>query len=183
MDKFSHDLNPVQHIIADAFGEPGQRTFYLQGRSGGELLTVVLEKQEVANLAISVLQLLEDLEEKYPDLPTVSVKKEILYPEEPLEPTFRVGQLIVGYNDDEDQIWLIAKALIIKESGTVVDPDVEDVPSIRFVGSREKMHTMSEHALEVVAKGRPTCPLCGRAIDREGHFCPRTDGKAMAIIF
>ena len=57
MDEFSHDLNPVQHIIADAFGEPGQRTFFLQGRCGRELLSVVLEKQEVANLAISILQI------------------------------------------------------------------------------------------------------------------------------
>ena len=101
MDEFSYDLNPVQHIIADAFGEPGRRTFFLQGRSGGEVLSVVLEKQEVANLAISVLQLLEDLEEKYPDLQSASTSKQILYPEEPIEPKFRVGQLIIGYNDDD----------------------------------------------------------------------------------
>ena len=183
MDEFSHDLNPVQHIIADAFGEPGRRTFYLQGRSGSELVSVVLEKQEVANLAISILQMLEDLHEKYPDLETVSTGKHILYPEEPITPVFRVGQLIVGYSDDEDQIWLIAKALVIKESGAVVDPDVEKVPSVRFVGSREQMRIMSEHALEIVSQGRPTCPLCGRSIDREGHFCPRTDGEAMPIIF
>lgn len=183
MDEFSHDLNPVQHIIADAYGEPGRRTFFLQGRSSGELLSVVLEKQEVANLAISILQLLEDLEEKYPDLEAVSSRKQILYAEEPIDPEFRIGQLIVGYNDDEDQIWLIAKALVIKESGAVVNPDEEEVPSARFVGTREQMRIMSEHALEVVSQGRPTCPLCGRAIDREGHFCPRTDGEAMPIIF
>lgn len=183
MDEFSHDLNPLEHIIADAFGEPGRRTFFLQGRSGSELISVVLEKQEVANLAVSILQLLEDLEQKFPNLQATSASKQILYPEEPIEPKFRVGQLIVGYNEDFDQIWLIAKALIIKESGAVVDPDVEDVPSIRFVGSRKQMRIMSEHALEVVAQGRPTCPLCGRAIDREGHFCPRTDGEAMPIIF
>ena len=103
MDEFSHDLNPVQHIIADAFGEPGRRTFFLQGRSGRELLSVVLEKQEVANLAISILQMLEELGEKYPDLEAVSTRKQILYPEEPITPEFRVGQLIIGYNDDDDR--------------------------------------------------------------------------------
>ena len=80
-------------------------------------------------------------------------------------------------------VWLIAKALVIKESDSVADPDQEEVPSVRFVATRAQMRNMSEHALEVVAQGRPTCPLCGRPIDREGHFCPRTDGEAVPIIF
>lgn len=184
MDEYSYDLNPLQHIIADAMGEPGNRTFFLQGRDDTQLLSVVLEKQEVSHLAMSILQMLEDLEEKYPDLPPVSKnKKPVLYPEQPIEPKFRVGQLVVGYDEDDDKIWLIAKALIVRESGAVVDPDKEDVPSARFVGTREQMRIMSEHALEIVSKGRPTCPLCGRPIDREGHFCPRTDGEAVPILF
>ena len=183
MSEYSYDLNPVEHIIADATGEPGNRTFFIQGRHGDSLLSLVLEKEEVSNLAISVLQLLEDLEEKYPDLTPVSRFKEILYPEQPIEPLFRVGQLIIGYDEDSDMIWLIAKALIIKESGTVADPESEEVPSARFVATREQMRIMSEHALEIVSQGRPTCPLCGRPVDSDGHFCPRTDGEAMPVIF
>ena len=34
MANFTYDLNPVQHIIADATGEPGKRTFFLQARAG-----------------------------------------------------------------------------------------------------------------------------------------------------
>ena len=78
---------------------------------------------------------------------------------------------------------MIVKALILSDSGSPVDPEVEDVPSARFVATREQMRIMSEHALEVVSQGRPTCPLCGRPIDQDGHFCPRTDGEAMPIIF
>ncbi len=183
MAEFAHDLNPVQHIIADAVGEPGDRTFFIQGRDSSELVTLVLEKQEVANLAISVLQLLEELEEKYPDLPPVEVKKKVLYPESPVEPAFRVDQLVVGYDEEDDMIWVIAKALVINEAGAIVDPDEEEVPTVRFVATREQMRALSDHALEVIAKGRPTCPLCGRPIDREGHFCPRSDGQAAPIIF
>ena len=69
MSDFAYDLNPVQRLVADAIGEPGDRTFFLQGAAGSQVVSVVLEKQEVANLAISILQLLEELEEKYPDLP------------------------------------------------------------------------------------------------------------------
>jgi uncharacterized repeat protein (TIGR03847 family) len=182
MSEFTHDLNPVDQIIADAVGEPGKRTFFLQGRAGREVVSLVLEKQEVSNLAVSVLQLLEELEGKYPDLPQVPRTKKVLFPDQPFEPAFRIGQLMIGYDESEDTVWLIAKALIVDEQGAVVDPDNNEVPSVRFVATRAQMRALSEHALEVVAKGRPLCPLCGRPIDRAGHFCPRTDGHAMPIV-
>ena len=183
MTDYAYDLNPVQRIVADAIGEPGDRTFFLQGASGSEVVSVVLEKQEVANLAISVLQLLEELEERHPDLPQHQWSGGVLVPEVPFEPAFRVSQLIVGYDEDDDMIWIIARALIVSESGSVVDPESEEVPSARFVATREQMRALSDHALEVVSEGRPTCPLCGNPIDAGGHFCPRSDGQAMPIIF
>ena len=182
MPEFQHDLNPVRRIVADAQGEPGQRTFFIQGSSDSELISLVLEKSEVANLAISILSLLKELEEKFPNLdPTSSGGP--LYPEHPLEPSFRVGQLVLGYDETEDMIWLIAKALVVSDTGTVIDPDDESVPSARFVATRDQMRAMSEHALEVVSRGRPICPLCNRSIDHNGHFCPRTDGHAKPVIF
>ncbi len=182
MNDFNRDLNPVQHLVADAIGEPGKRTFFLQARSGGDLISLVLEKHEVANLAISILQLLEELEEKYPNLPAVSTISANLYPEQPVDPDFRVGQLIVGYSEEDDRIWLIAKALITDDSGSIVDPEEGDVPTVRLVATRDQVRAMSDHALEVVQRGRPVCPLCGRSIDIDGHFCPRTDGHAMPIV-
>lgn len=193
MTEYAYDLNPVQRIIADAIGEPGNRTFFIQGRGpsarGSELVSVVLEKQEVANLAISVLQLLEELEEKYPNLTPAASSKTVLIPESPVEPLFRVGQLIVGYDEDDDMIWLIARAMDIRaadaeeEADKEGDPEDDETLAVRFVATRQQMRALSEHALEIVAKGRPTCPLCGQPINREGHFCPRSDGQAMPIIF
>lgn len=182
MTEYTYDLNPVDHIIADAVGEPGKRTFFLQARAGRVLVSLTLEKQEVSHLAVSVLQLLEELEEKYPDLPPAARSKRVLYADQPLEPAFRIGQLMVGYDEQDDMMWLVAKALVVNEQGAIVDPDEEDVPSARFVATRGQMRALSEHALEVVAKGRPICPLCSRPIDREGHFCPRTDGHAVPIV-
>jgi uncharacterized repeat protein (TIGR03847 family) len=183
MIDFAYDLNPVQKIVADAVGEPGQRTFFLQARAGGRLVSVVLDKQEVNQLALAVLQLLEELEKQYPHLRRTSSTQKPLQPEHPLDPVFRVGQLSIGYDEDEDMIWIVAKALIVNEAGEVADPSGDDVPAVRFVATRDQMRAMSEHALEVISKGRPVCPLCGRPIDRSGHFCARTDGHAMPIVF
>ncbi|MEZ4865921.1 MAG: DUF3090 domain-containing protein [Caldilineaceae bacterium] len=184
MTDYIHDLNPVQHIIADAIGEPGQRTFFLQARASSRLVSVVLEKHEVGSLAVSILQLLEELEKMYPHLPATAKLKRALQPEHPMDPLFRVGQLSIGYDEDADAIWIVAKALMVNsETNEIVDPESDEVPGVRFVATRDQMRAMSEHALEVIAQGRPVCPLCGRAIDRGGHFCARTDGQAMPIIF
>ena len=181
MTEYTYDINPVDQIIADAHGEPGKRTFFLQASSRIESISLVLEKEEVANLAVNVLSLLEELEKKHPELPPTSSGNEMLYPQHPFDPTFRIGQLILGYDERNDSIWVIAKALVISEAGTVADPDDEDVPRARFVATRNQMRAMSEHALDVVSSGRPICPLCNRSIDRAGHFCPRTDGHAVPI--
>lgn len=183
MANFTYDLNPVQHIIADAVGEPGQRTFFLQARTDEELVSVVLEKQEVGQLAVAVLQLLDELEKQFPALQQSSRRQKNLQPEHPLEPIFRVGQLSIGYNEDDDMVWIVAKELVVNDEGEVADPNRDDIPAVRFVATRDQMRAMSEHALEVIGRGRPSCPLCGRPIDRSGHFCARSDGHAMPIIF
>jgi len=183
MTEYLYDLNPCAHIIADAVGEPGKRTFFLQARAAAQLVSVVMEKQEVGSLAVSILQLLEELEKSYPHLAQTSSAKGLLRPEQPMDPLFRVGQLSIGYDEEDDMIWLVAKALMVNDANEVVDPEHDDVPGVRFVASRDKMRAMSEHALEILAQGRPVCPLCGRPIDRAGHFCARTDGQAMPVIF
>jgi uncharacterized repeat protein (TIGR03847 family) len=34
----------------------------------------------------------------------------------------------------------------------------------------------AQRAQELVAAGRPPCPLCGLPLDPEGHVCPRQNG-------
>ena len=58
------DLGIVDRITADAVGEPGMRTFYLQARAGEELITVIVEKEQVELLARSVLELLADIADR-----------------------------------------------------------------------------------------------------------------------
>ena len=56
------DLGSVDRITAGTIGEPGSRTFYLQARARDQLVTVVVEKQQVQLLSASILELLADLE-------------------------------------------------------------------------------------------------------------------------
>ena len=99
MAKFVYNLNPVNSIVADAIGEPGKRTFFLQAQAGRQVVSLVLEKTEVSGLAMALLQLLEEVEEKYPDLPSASGRTLKPKVQHPVDPAFRVVQLSVGYDE------------------------------------------------------------------------------------
>jgi uncharacterized repeat protein (TIGR03847 family) len=164
-----YDLNPVMHITADAIGPPGQRVFYLQAGQEDTLVTLVLEKEQVQALAISVEQMLEELEKRSPQsvgqIELISQYDLVL--REPIEPLFRVGQMGLGYDEDNDLLIVVAQEL--------TDED-EEMSVARFWATRGQMKALSEHSLRVVEAGRPTCPLCERPIDSDGHFCPRRNG-------
>jgi uncharacterized repeat protein (TIGR03847 family) len=189
--QFNYDFNPVSAIVADAVGRPGQRTFFLQARHGADMATLVMEKEQVAALATSILQLLEELEKERADLPAVEEETALPSLREPLEPAFRVGQLGLGYDERQDLMVLIAQAVPEvdeEEQDLAADPvssetveDEDNDPKARFYATRAQMRSLSEHALQVVAAGRPDCPLCGRVIEPDGHFCPRTNGHAFPL--
>jgi len=173
MPEFSYDLDPVERITVGALGEPGQRTFYLQARAKRQLISLVIEKEQVNALATAIEQLIESLAEKNPLLSTsddmiVFANMEL---EEPLEEMFRVGQLGLGYDEARDLLVIIAQELGSSEEG-------ESLDTIRFTFSREQGRGLARHGAELVAKGRPRCPQCGEPMNPEGHFCPKKNGHA-----
>lgn len=183
---FTYDFDAVTHIVADALGQPGQRTFFLQARQGRQVASLIMEKQQVAALASSILQLLDELQVQHPELDPAEAPKQLPRLLEPIDPAFRVGQLGLGYDEDQDLMVLVAQALPTQvdeddEEGAVLM--AEEPPRARFFATRQQMRALSEKALRAVEAGRPECPLCGRPIDAAGHFCPRTNGHAYPLAF
>jgi len=179
------ELGPVDRITTDAVGEPGQRTFYLQVRAGTELITVVVEKEQVMLLSQSVLELLADV-----PLETGALGDAELTLEEPIDPRFRAGRLSIGYDPDQDRFLLEITEYDPErddedESGDETEEEdlirslteeLDDRETIRLWASREQMLAVSRHGAEVAERGRPTCRFCGNPIDPEGHVCPATNG-------
>lgn len=174
------DLNPVSRVTVGAIGEPGHRTFYIQARKGSDLVTLICEKEQVSALCMALQQWLDELRVKYPkgaNFVRLNIDMEL---EQPFTPAFRVGQMGLGYDEDNDLIVLVLTELLPED----VDPD--EAATIRLFCSRAQIDAFSRHGLEVVAKGRPICPLCGKPMDPEGNvegFCPRRNGHADEIVF
>ena len=84
-------------------------------------------------------------------------------------PEWVVGTLSVAYDDTEDRIVLQAEELVDEE-------EAEDPGHARFHLTRAQVVAYCERAAELVASGRPPCPICGQPMDPDGHVCPRSNG-------
>lgn len=168
------DLGQVDRITTDAIGEPGMRVFYIQARAGAELVTVIVEKQQVQLLATSVLELLAEVHEETGSGPT----DEDMALESPIDPMFRAGRLSIGFDPEQDRFLLEIAELAPEQDDedplTTIDED--DGVTIRLWASREQMLALSRYGSAVAERGRPTCQFCGNPIDPEGHACPATNG-------
>ena len=169
------ELGKVERIVADAIGEPGMRTFYLQASAGGRTYTVIVEKQQVQLLSASVLELLASL-----GLETAAGAAQELELMEPFEPGWRAGRLSIGYDQDGD-VFVVEAEEAVPELEDEDDPRsllAEDPRGVRMSATREQMLALSQHGASVVEKGRPLCQYCGNPMSPDGHMCPAMNGHS-----
>lgn len=170
------DLGPVQRITTDAIGPPGERVFYLQARSGDDLVTVIVEKQQVELLSSSILELLATLDIETGPGPDESQ----MDLEEPVEGRWRAGRLALGFDQALEMFTLEIEEyrpeVEDEDDPRNASPDQAEV--VRLLATTEQMFAVSRHGAAVAARGRPTCQFCGNPMDPEGHACPAMNGHS-----
>jgi uncharacterized repeat protein (TIGR03847 family) len=165
------ELNPVSHLTVGTIGEPGNRTFYLQGSKGADSVSVVIEKFQAVTLADSFESLLNKLRREHPEVDAAlgATASFDLRLREPLEALFRVGNMGLGYNEESNRIVVVAYEL--------VDEDEEEQPSaVSYWTGPEHISALIDHTRNIVKSGRPICGNCGQPIDPEGHWCAQRNG-------
>jgi uncharacterized repeat protein (TIGR03847 family) len=187
-----HAFEPPERFVAGTVGEPGDRTFFLQARGGGRVISVALEKVQVSLLAEKLEELLTEANKRFGvDLPKEPVLA--VHDNEPLDTPvdeeFRVGTLGLAF--DVDTTTVVIEAIEAGEGDAEVDlgaDDDEDDPAddddepdddldrLRVRLTPEATRAFIDRARRVVAAGRPPCPLCGQPLDPAGHLCPRHNG-------
>jgi uncharacterized repeat protein (TIGR03847 family) len=118
---------------------------------------------------------------------------------EPVLAEWAVGGLQLAYDSDIDRIIIVAEEIgdDDAEDDDPSEPDYpagtgagglesgepfagSDLPADRGMGrlslTRTQAAAIVRRGWDLVSAGRPTCALCGRPIDPEGHSCPRTNG-------
>jgi uncharacterized repeat protein (TIGR03847 family) len=193
-----HAFEPPERFVAGTVGEPGDRTFFLQARGGGRVVSVALEKVQVSLLAEKLEELLTEASRRFgvdlPDVPVLAINdNEPL--DTPVDEEFRVGTLGLAF--DVDTTTVVIEAIEAGEGDAEVDlgeddedededddpvaggeddePD-DDLDRLRVRLTPEATRAFIDRARRVVAAGRPPCPLCGQPLDPAGHLCPRHNG-------
>lgn len=156
----SFAFNEVEFFTVGTLGPRGERVFYLQGRGDGQLVSLRLEKQQVATLADYLERVLDDLPET-----TIGPLPSDLTLREPVVSAWTVGQMGVAYAADDDRLIVIAEEMVVDE--LEVEP-----ASARFVLRREQVIGLIDRARDVVSAGRTPCPFCGTPLQpRNGGWC------------
>lgn len=186
-----HAFEPPERFVAGTVGEPGDRTFFLQARGAGRVVSVALEKVQVSLLAEKLEELLTEASRRFgvelPEPPATGVHdNEPL--DTPVDEEFRVGTLGLAF--DVDTSTVVIEAIEAGEAEAEVDlggddepgddgdddePD-DDLDRLRVRLTPEATRAFIDRARRVVAAGRPPCPLCGQPLDPAGHLCPRHNG-------
>lgn len=172
-----------ERFVVGTVGMPGERTFYLQVRSAGELTSVAFEKQQAIVLAERIDQLLDEVrasrdpENLVPDsAPVELVDTESL--DMPLFEEFRVGAMALGW--DESAFAVVVEAHAISEDDSPVPELGEDgldgPDTLRVWMSAPYARAFAHRVRAVSQAGRPPCPFCQQPLDSSGHICPRANG-------
>jgi uncharacterized repeat protein (TIGR03847 family) len=188
------EFDPVDSIGAGAIGEPGARTFYIQAEKGGQVLSVLVEKQQVAMLAERVRVLLDQVSSQFPgegdDVPVPLMPDAGELRGDPV-PLFRAVAIGIGFDPSRRLVVLEFHEQAIGDDEDD-DEDDDDEPAIaptlpggdeegylaRLYCTAAQARALASRGSAAVESGRPPCPLCGGPLDPSGHVCPRLNGHA-----
>lgn len=160
-------------FVAGAVGEPGDRAFYLQARKGGALVSVGLEKIQVAALAERLEDLLEAIEA--PDSRAGTDEPGL---EQPVVELFRVGAMALAWDAGSEAVVIEAQTPTEDGEYAELPDDADEGPDllrVRIDASAARGFVRRAEAL--LGAGRPACPFCGEPLDPQGHFCARGNGQ------
>jgi len=162
------NLGVVTGVEAESFGEPGSRTFRVRASTGSGEVLIWLEKEQLVALGQAVDQILERTPESQGASPRpVTAPAEISG-----EVSAHVGSLALAFDTTQNAFALEASELW---EATL------DVQRLLVLASREQLVKMVAQIDEIVAGGRPRCPMCGRPLGPSPHFCPPSNGHAHVL--
>ena len=168
MERREIKFDNVERFIAGTVGQPGERAFYLQIRDAKRLLTLALEKSQVAALSERILYLLREIRLSQPlnsfqSLPTDSAPLE-----PPIDEEFSIGEMGISFDEGLN--------LLEVELLELIESEEDDQRLVVISLTLAQAESFAKRSQSLVSAGRASCPFCGGPINKNGHLCPRANG-------
>ncbi len=169
------DFEDADAFATGAIGRPGNRTFYVQVRADGQVISVKCEKGQVAAMAEYLRGMLADMPDTGTSIDTSSATLQ-----SPIEQNFVLGS--VGLGVDRPNMRMVIQL----EEMVLVDEDEEDVfdlldddddeanaSVVRVLLTPAQARAFCDAADLFVNAGRAICKWCSAPVDPAGHACPK----------
>lgn len=185
------DFDPAQRFVAGTVGPAGQRAFYLQAVDAMRVVTIAVEKQQVALLADRVNDVLDQLaaaDAAEPGTPG-GAQEDTAPLQTPFDEDWTVQTLSLAWDENRSVIVIECHDHdpdeLSDESGGSDPASGGETPvpelalarnSIRVSLAPAAARAFARRTTALVSAGRPPCPFCGGPLDATGHICPRANG-------
>lgn len=166
--EFSHP----DRCVVGTIGEPGKRLFIVQVAQGNSLASVAVEKEQVQVLARRINAIMDQLEDLGHTVAPAHLVLDRGPLDVPLDIEFRVGAIGLAWDSGRNAVQLELFSMGLGEENEHEDANVMLQIWLNVRRARE----FAMRAEEVVAAGRPACPMCAQPLDAGGHICPRSNG-------
>jgi len=179
MTRAIHVFRTPDRFVAGTVGQPGNRTFYLQAAHDNRVISVMLEKQQVAVLAERIGALLVEINRRFGmPLPEEADVEDLSPLITPVDAEFRVGTMGLGWDAEANSVVveLLAVSDTEFDASVILDDSEEGPDAVRVFLSPESAQQFAARSNRIISAGRPPCPLCDEPLDPEGHLCVRTNG-------
>jgi uncharacterized repeat protein (TIGR03847 family) len=158
----------VDRFVAGTVGAPGERAFFIQAKSGVRLVTVALEKAQVAALAQRLEIVVKDLRQNGISSHIASEIRDDGPLNTPIEPEFEVGAISMAWDE--------TLFVMIIELFEITSEEEEPENCLRVQLNISECDAFVKRSKALISAGRLPCPFCGIPIDPQGHLCPRANG-------
>lgn len=176
MPRIVYRHQPCSRFIVSTIGQPGERQFFIQIKSGNGINTLALEKSQVIALVDRFEELIRELRRaKLASQADLAEKAEVddLPLELPIEQDFQIGIISIAWERDLVEINIQAAS---QEDELILD-EFDSGPDLVIATLRiSQVKGFCERARLIVSAGRPACPFCALPINPTGHLCPRANG-------
>ena len=155
MARAIHVFRTPDRFVAGTVGQPGDRTFYLQAVHDARVVSVVLEKQQVAVLAERIGALLVEVNRRFgtPLPPETDDAGDLSPLITPVDAEFRVGTMGLGWDSEAQTV--VVELLAVTENefdASVVLDDAEEGPdAVRVFLTPESARQFANRSARVIS--------------------------------
>jgi uncharacterized repeat protein (TIGR03847 family) len=169
------DFENADAFATGAIGRPGNRTFYVQVRADGQVVSVKCEKGQVAAMAEYLRGMLADMPDTGSSIDTSSATLQ-----SPIEQNFVLGSVGLGVDRPNMRMVIqLEEMVLVDEDDEDIfdlldeDDDESDASVVRVLLTPAQARAFCDAADLFVNAGRAICKWCSAPVDPAGHACPK----------